>query len=374
LPLLLLLLLLLLQLRVHPSQHFSTAWLEAVSRWAHNMQAAQQQWQQSRQQPWQPPPPPPPIPAQPFRDLPDDDYDYSPNSSEAEDEQSAGDSVGNAQDDDAYDMVSYLQKMSLQDRTDNFSTATTAGSTCSGAKSVGARSAHESVSSRQQPGSASKSTPAATAAAAAAAGGSGKRGKATAAAAADVSDSESSGEWETDSEGGDDDADTAAAEGRDTNALNATAAAAEEEEALGMQLDDGGSDEGAEEGSGSDVPDQSQQDWSDADADAAVMAAEEQDLLGEASPLTPPTGTAAAAGGAANGADAASSERQGGRGARGVQQDLFVSLRLERQGLTDKQVRCLTRVMHWPLTSLCLLRLLLRVLLGSSPLVPLVTM
>jgi hypothetical protein len=155
--LLLLLLLPFLQLRVHPSQHFSTAWLEAVSRWAHNMLAAQQQGQQSRQQPWQPPPPPPPIPAQPFRDVPDDDYDYSPTNSEAGDEQSAGgnDTDSDAQDDNAYDMVSYLQKMSLQDRTDNFSTATTAGSTCSGAKSVGTRSAHGSVSSRQQPGNSS---------------------------------------------------------------------------------------------------------------------------------------------------------------------------------------------------------------------------
>jgi hypothetical protein len=99
---------------------------------------------------------------------------------------------------------------------------------------------------------------------------------------------------------------------------------------------------------GSGMSDQSQQDWPDADADAALMAAEEQDLLGEASPLTPPTGTAAAAtGGAVDGADAASGGCQGGRGTRGVHQDLFVSLRLERQGLTDKQVRCLARAMHW---------------------------
>lgn len=96
------------------------------------------------------------------------------------------------------------------------------------------------------------------------------------------------------------------------------------------------------EGGSSDVhSEQSQQDWSDVDADAALMAAEEQDLLGEAGPLPPPpaaarTAAEAAAGGGAgvgsgNGVAARQQQRQ-------QQELLLVSLRLERQGMTDKQV------------------------------------
>ncbi|WIA36417.1 hypothetical protein OEZ86_007728 [Tetradesmus obliquus] len=342
------------ELRVHPSQRFSAAWLAAVDRWALNM-ASQQQQQQGLAMP--PPPPPPrsqpaaaaagaaPVPAEPA-EVHDDDYEFDSEETDsdyedaAEQEQAAAGGSGDSDDsdaseDDAYDMVSYLNRMTLQDDSaaaaagdddndsqhsadDNISTAATAGSSVAGSRRP--RWGRNGGSSSSKPRSAAGGSAAAAARAAgmaddSAAGGSGE-----------LDDDSGSGSWETDSEAaeGDDDAEQQQAQGE------APAAAA----AAAVGQGDEGSSEEEQEGSS---------DKSDTAAmDTALTAAEEKDLLGEYQHEEQEEAAAASAA-AGVGSQRPPKQRRGERKRERwqaqQQAQLLVSLRLEKQGLTDKEAR-----------------------------------
>ncbi|WIA16222.1 hypothetical protein OEZ85_012934 [Tetradesmus obliquus] len=338
------------ELRVHPSQRFTAAWLEAVDRWALNM-ASQQQQQQGLAMP--PPPPPPrsqpaaaaaagaaPVPAEPA-EMHDDDYEFDSEDTDSDYEDAAeqgqaaaagsGDSDdSDASEDDAYDMVSYLNRMTLQDdgaaaaagdddndsqhsADDNISTAATAGSSVTGSRRP---------RWGRNGGSSSKPRSAAGGSAAAAARAAGMADDSAAGGSGELDEDSGSGSWETDSEAaeGDDDAEQQQAQGE----APAAAAAA-------WQGDEGSSEE-EQEGSS---------DESDTAAmDAALTAAEEKDLLGKYQHEEQEEGEAAAAGaGSQRPPKQRRGERKRERWQAQQQAQLLVSLRLEKQGLTDKEAR-----------------------------------
>lgn len=377
----------LLQLRVHPTQRFSTAWLSAVERWVENMVSSsthQQQQQALLHTAAAASAGPPPVPAEPA-ELDDDDYeiDESDDGPEAHDLQGeleaaaaagGGGDSGNADsdrsDDDVYDMLSYLKKMSISDNSaeaaaepdlDAVSVAATAGS------SIVGRRRSRKLGSR---------------AAAAAATGAVISGAAGAGAHAG-DDSDSTGSWETDSQAAgeledqqqeleeqqqvaQERAGDLAPDVEAEQPAEAAAVAGEQQQQLGMQP--GAAEEGDEVDSSSDEGYEhfagSHSDSDDSEMEAALTAAEEQDLLGERGSMQhqqkqkQQSGVKTDAGGAGSSAAAAGSSRQP-RVRRGElkrqrwEQQLLVSLRLERQGLTDKEVSGSGKQCSMPVLALC---------------------
>lgn len=338
-----------LQLRVHPSQRFSTAWLAAIDRWAQTIVSGSSANQQQ-----QPPPPPrpqgaaakaggstaavdPPIPAD-APEIDNDDYDssnfdsdggledchYDAAAAVADDEIDAN---SGASDNDVYDMVSYLKKMNI---TNDLSGQAEHGSATAepdlDAVSCAA-TAGSSITGRRSRRRAAKSL------AAAAAGEGMDEDSAAELAECDASDSTRS--WETDSEAAGEDLEL-----QQQQQQQSGAAAAEQNERSSSSSSDGG-----DERSGFDSPGAGSTS-SDTAYDLAVTAAEEQDLLCEAGPKLQQQSVPSSSQGAGSSAAAAAGTdegrkrrvRRGERKREKRQQQLLVSLRLERQGLTDREV------------------------------------